>query len=411
MAQSEAQAVGPVSLDVKTPARSDRGERLLRRTAAWIMLLCLLQGELGAVWDREWHFYVGRDQFWTPPHTLIYLSVTGAGLIALAVVLAETVRYYKGTPGVDDSSTVRIFKVFHAPLGFIIAGFGALQTLAAAPLDNYWHNLYGIDVALWAPFHMMGVTGGIIGTLGMAYVFASEAAIGREAGLPYNRFLGLCLLEWGALFILAGLMNFTLIGFLQFPIATFGLLQIPTYALALAASGALALIGAVRLTHRPGVAALTVLLLLLHTILEELFVPWAIRTAVIQQSMSYRIPGEIPYFNATDALLPLLFIVSALIVDGVALWRQQHRYKLGGSTRGAWLLGVVITLPQLLIAPCMLLSSWDLPRVFLEQKGVDIPPDLKLQAVLIAVPVILAVGAGGAILGANFGDIWRWNKR
>jgi hypothetical protein len=75
------------------------------------------------------------------------------------------------------------------------------------------------------------------------------------------------------------------------------------------------------------------------------------------------------------------------------------------------LLGIVITLPQLLIAPCLLLSSWDLPRVFLEQKGVAIPPDLKLQAALIAVPVILAVGVGGALMGANFGDIWRWNKR
>ena len=411
MAQSETQAVGSASLYTKTRARSERGERRLRRTTAWFMLLGLLMGELGAVWDREWHFYVGRDQFWTPPHTLIYLSVTGAGLIALAVVLADTVRYYKGTRGVDDASTVRIFKVFHAPLGFIIAGFGALQTLAAAPLDNYWHNLYGIDVALWAPFHMMGVTGGIIGTLGMAYVFASEAAIERDAGLPYYRFLGLSWLEWGALCILAGLMNFTLIGFLQFPVATFGLLQIPTYPLALAASGALALIGAVRLTHRPGVALLTVLLLLLHTVLEGIFVPWAIRTAVIQQGMSYRIPGSIPYFNVIDALLPLIFIVSALIVDGVAFWRQQHRYKLSGSTRGVWLLGIVITLPQLLIAPCLLLSSWDLPRVFLEQKGVAIPPDLKLQAALMAVPVILAVGVGGALMGANFGDIWHWNKR
>lgn len=411
MAQSKTQAVGSISSYAKTAARSDRGERLLRRTAAWIMLLCLIQGELGAVWDREWHFYVGRDQFWTPPHTLIYSCVTGAGLVALAVVLADTVRYFKSTPGVDDTSTVHIFKIFHAPLGFIIAGFGALQALVSAPLDNYWHNLYGIDVALWAPFHMMGVTGAVIGNLAMAYIFASEAAIEREAGYPYHRFLGLSWLEWGALLILAGLVNFTLIGFLQFPVATFGLLHIPTYPLPIAVCGALALIGAVHLTHRPGTATLTVCLLALHTVSEGLFVPWAIRTAVLQQDLSYRIPGVIPYFNITDALLPLLFLVSALIVDGVALWRQRHSYNLGGSMRGVWLLGVIITLPQLLIAPCLLLSSLDLPRVFLEQQGVDIPPDLKLQAVLIAVPVILAVGAGGALLGANFGDIWRWNKR
>jgi len=29
---------------------------------------------------------------------------------------------------------------------------------------------------------------------------------------------------------------------------------------------------------------------------------------------------------------------------------------------------------------------------------------------LIAVPAILACGVVGAFMGANFGDIWRWNK-
>jgi hypothetical protein len=411
MAGSEAQVVGPLTVYAKTSVRPDRGERRLRRTAAWAMLLFLLQGELGAVWDREWHFYVGRDQFWTPPHTLIYLSVAGAGLLALTVVLADTVRYFKGTPGVDDTSTVRVFKVFHAPLGFIIAGFGALQTLASAPLDNYWHNLYGIDVALWAPFHMMGVTGGVIGNLGMGYVFASEAAIEREVGYPFARFLGLSWLEWGALLILTGLINFTLIGFLQFPIATFGLLQIPTYPIPIAACSTLVLIGAVRLIYRPGAATLTVFLLSLHTISEGLFVPWAIRTSVIQQGLSYRVPGVIPYFNMTDALLPLIFFVSALIVDGVALWRLRHGYNLGGSMRGSWLLGAIITLPQLLIAPCLLLGSLDLPRVFLEQKGVDILQEMKLLAIFIAVPIILVFGAVGGLAGANIGDVWRWSKR
>jgi hypothetical protein len=408
---SESKANATAATYTISPAGLARSERLLRRSAAWVMLVLLLSGELGSIWDREWHFYVGRDQFWTPPHTLIYLSVTGAGLLALTVVLVDTVRYFKGAPGVDDTSTIRIFKFFHAPLGFVIAGFGALQALVSAPLDNYWHTLYGIDIALWAPFHMMGVTGAVIGNIGMVYIFASEAAIERESGNPYHRFLGLSLLEWGALLILAGLINFTLIGFLQFPIATFGLLLIPTYALPVAACGALALIGASRLTYKPGAATLTVFLLAFHTVFEELFVPWAIRTAVIQEGMPYRVPGVIPYFNATDAWLPLLFIFSALIVDGVAFWRQRKGYPLGGYTRRVWLLGVIITIPQLIIAPCLLMGSLNLLEVFLEQPGVTILPYLRLETALIAVPIILAFGALGAIAGANFGDIWRWNKR
>ena len=412
MAQTEAQATGRLSSSAKASSkRPDRAERYLRRTAAWILLFFLLQGQLGSIWDREWHYFVGRDWFWTPPHTLIYSSVAGAGLIALAVILTDTIRYLKGVPGVNDTSTVCIFKMFHAPLGFIIAGFGALQTLAAAPLDNYWHNLYGIDIALWAPFHMMGVTGGMIGNIGMVYIFASEAAIERESGYPYHRYLGLSLLEWGTLLILAGMINFTLIGFLQFPIATFGLLRIPSYPLPIAIISALVLIGTVRFTQRPGTATLTILLLSLHTVSEGLFVPWAIRTAVVQQDLSYRIPGIIPSFNLTDALLPLIFIVSALIIDGVALWRLRRDHKLGGSMSSTWLLGVLITIPQLLIAPCLILGTWNLPRVFLEQPGANTPPELKVQAALIAVPVILASGALGAFLGANFGDIWHWNTR
>ena len=127
MALTEAQATGRLSSRAKASSRRlDRVERYLRRTAAWIMLFFLLQGQLSSIWDREWHYFVGRDWFWTPPHKLIYSYVAGAGLIALAVTLTDTIRYFKGAPGVNGTSTVCIFKIFHAPLGFIIAGFGAL---------------------------------------------------------------------------------------------------------------------------------------------------------------------------------------------------------------------------------------------------------------------------------------------
>ncbi len=412
MAQSEVQATVSDSLDVKQEVRIDKGERRLRRVAAWAMLFFLLQGELGAIWDREWHFYVGRDWFWTPPHTLIYSCVSGAGLIALAVVLTDTVRYNRHRPGVDDTSTISIMNVFHAPLGFVLAGFGALGALIAAPLDNYWHEMYGIDIALWAPFHLMGITGALIAILGMIYLFASEAAYEREWAVrhPSRRFLGLNVLEWGTLFIIAGLMNFILIGFLQFPIAVFGLLIIPTYMLPLVICGALMLIASVRFTHLPGAALLTTLLLLVHTIVEELFVPWAIRTGVALEHLSYRVP-QVPYFRISDAVFPVTLLLSALLIDGVALWRLRHGSTLNGATRGNWLLGLLITLPPLLIAPCILMGSWNLPRVFLEEPGVTILPDTMLQVALIAVPIILVSGILGALGGASFGDVWYFNKQ
>src|SRR5438552_17962463 len=134
---------------------------------------------------------------------MMYTGIGAAGLVALTVVMLDTLRYYRKAPGVDDASTVSIFWIFHAPIGYVILGFGALIDLVAAPLDNYWHILYGIDVTLWSPFHLMGTVGGIVVGLGIAFVFASEAVIERQSAYPPRRFLGLSGLEWGMLLVLS----------------------------------------------------------------------------------------------------------------------------------------------------------------------------------------------------------------
>jgi hypothetical protein len=417
MARSEVHPVGLAPAAVQEQARLAVAERRLRRISAWLLLFFLLQGELGAVWDREWHAYVGRDQFWTPPHELIYSCVSGAGLLALAIVLTETVRYRRAAPGVNDDSTISIFRLFHAPLGFVVLGFGALLALVAAPLDNYWHELYGIDIALWAPFHMMGVTGGTIGILGIVYTFASEASIERQTteanGRAPWRFLGFSALELGALMTLAGLLNFTLTGFLQFPVPAFGPLSVSTYPLPLAVGGAFCFMGALRFTRRPGTATLIVLLLLLHTLAVELFVPWAIRAAVAQQGLMYRIPGHIPFFRWDYTLLPLLFLISALIVDGVTLWQQRHSKasNIIRGTRNIALLGAIITPPTFLTAPYILRDYSQFAPVFLPQPGLPIPLALWIGVVAFSVCVAIAMGAGGALLGSEFGEIWRWSMR
>src|SRR5579859_636278 len=409
MAQS--QAHGSAALGEKTQAWLASGERRLRHISSWLMLFFLLQGELGAVWDREWHAYVGRDQFWTPPHTLIYTCVAGVGLLALALVLTDTIRYRRQTAGVNDASTISIFAIFHAPLGFTITGFGALLALVAAPLDNYWHELYGIDIALWAPFHMMGVTGGMIGILGMVYVFASEAAIERSSGRPLHRFLGLTALEFGAVLVLASLLDFTLTGFLQFPIVSVGPMHIDTYPLPLIAGAALAFVGAIRLTRRPGVATLITIFLLAHTLIVEFFIPWAINTAVAQQGLDYRIPGHVPSFSPSYAFLPLALLISSLVVDGVAYWRLRRGGSLDMSTWQVGLLGLIVTPPIFLLAPYVLQSYSPFASIFLPEPGIAITPALSVTTYILAVIVMLLMGAGGAILGAEFGDIWRWSRR
>lgn len=401
---------GTVERQAAVTTSLNRGERVLRRTAGWLMLFFLLQGELGAIWDREWHYFIGRDQFWIPPHILIYSSVTGAGLCALVVVLSDTVRYHLRVPGVDDRSTVRFLTLFHAPFGFFVAGVGVLIAVSAAPLDNRWHEMYGIDVVMWAPFHVMGITGGLIGILGMISVFASEAAIERRSLDRYRRILGLSLLDWGQIFLVAGFLNYMFTGFLQFPIAVFGRLHLPTSDLPLAAGGAFALVAVVRSTQLPGAASLALILLAFHTVLEQVFLPWGLGTAATSLGLSYRV-AQRPHFNVADAALPLVFVASAVVIDFVARWRMSQGKTLHGRPRELWWLGGLMGIVPAVIAPCLLLSSLNLPRVFLDQPDVMIPLDLKLQAALLAVPVILVCGALGAIVGAIFGDVWRWNER
>ena len=410
MAYSDVFPLQKASPDIPSSPSVGHAERRLRRISIWLMLFFLFQGGLGAVWDREWHAYVGRDQFWTPPHTLIYSCVAGVGLMVLVLVLVETFRYRRGIGEVNDASTVRVLGFFHAPLGFIITGFGALLALIAAPLDNYWHELYGIDVAMWAPFHLMGITGGMIGIFGMVYVFAGEAAIDRQQGRVSRSWLGMTALEWGALLVLVSMMNFTLTGFLQFPIATFGPLSVSTYPLPLVVSGTFSFVSANRLTRRPGVALLLVALLLLNTVAVELFIPWAIRTGVVWQGLTYR-TDKIPYFSWAYALLPLVFLIPALVVDSLALWSRRRQRPFAKTMRSLGLIGVIITPPIVVLAPFILLSYSSFAPIFLPQTGLPVSLSLWVGVLVVFALVVLGIGALGAILGADFGDLWRQNVR
>jgi hypothetical protein len=410
MAQSEVHSTTSVTSATSTGVKTHVKERVLRRTSAWLLLLFLLQGELGAVWDREWHAYVGRDQFWTPPHTLIYSCVAGAGILALIVVLWETYRYRHHVTDVDATSTVPIFRIFHAPLGFSVLGFGALLALISAPLDNYWHELYGIDIALWAPFHMMGVTGGLIGMLGMVYVFASEAAIERQSKKAPRRYLGLTLLEIGIVMTMASILNYVLTGFLQFPLIAIGTIQISTYPLPLITGCIMFMVAVNRTTQKPGTATLLALLLILHTIVVELFVPWAIRFSVAQQGIPYRNPDLTPSFSLAYAFLPIAFIISALIIDFVAYKQKQRTGKPNISMKKNLLLGMLSAIPIIVITPFVLLSYTQYAPIILPEQGIPIIASQMIIIVIVAGIVMLAMGAFGAWLGEDFGDVWRWSK-
>src|SRR3954449_2896914 len=87
------------------------------RVIAALTVLALV-GAFGNAWDLFWHIVIGRDSFWIPPHTMMYAAVAFSGLIALAVVLGDTLRRAAGLSAMLG---------FRSPLGFFLLGLGVLQ--------------------------------------------------------------------------------------------------------------------------------------------------------------------------------------------------------------------------------------------------------------------------------------------
>jgi hypothetical protein len=413
MARSAAQTSKNQADQIAQSKPTDLTERRLRRVGAWFLLYLALQAELGLAWDRNWHDLIGRDQFWTLPHIMLYAGVGGAGLIALIVITADTLRYNLKKPGVDDTSTIRILGIFHAPMGYILLGFGALTDLVAAPLDNYWHQLYGIDVTLWSPFHVMGTIGGILEGLGIIYIFASEVVIERQAaqsGHPAHRFLGFSALEWGVLTVLAAYMNLTIPALTAFTAIPIGPLQLFTYPFALALAGGFSLVSGIQLTRKPGSATITALLLCIEALYTQAFVPFAIRTSVAWLGFSYRFADRRPTFNLTLALIPLLFLLSAVLIDWLT-YRHQQRHKTSYDILpGTWLLAIVIALPAVVIPPLLTIIVQAIPAFSPLPAGM-----FALQAqwldMLIALPFTLLIVVAMIGCGKVFGDIWYMNRR
>src|SRR5919108_5167262 len=143
-------------------AASDVDVTTIRRAAVWALLLAKLTAGWGLGWDIRWHVLIGRDSFWIPPHVLTYASVSAAVLIAFGVLAAETWLARGGRAPVD---TVRVLGMVGTP-GFHLVWLGMALVVLAAPIDDLWHRLFGIDVTLWSPPHLLGLLGSTINTLG-----------------------------------------------------------------------------------------------------------------------------------------------------------------------------------------------------------------------------------------------------
>ena len=124
----------------------------LKRAALWALLASKVVAGWGVQWDIQWHVVIGRDSFWIPPHLMTYAGVSAAVILSFGMLLLET---WRGT------GAVRVLGL-SGSRGFQLAAWGMAVTVLAAPIDDLWHRLFGIDVTLWSPPHLMGILGVVI---------------------------------------------------------------------------------------------------------------------------------------------------------------------------------------------------------------------------------------------------------
>jgi hypothetical protein len=147
---------------------------IVRRRALWALLAARLVGGWGVGWDIRWHLVIGRDSFWIAPHVMTYASVVVACAISFGVLVVET---WRARGGAASAGTVTIAGL-RGTRGFHLAWWGMAIVILAAPVDDLWHRLFGLDVTLWSPPHLLGLAGSQVSNLGALLIALEVYAAG-----------------------------------------------------------------------------------------------------------------------------------------------------------------------------------------------------------------------------------------
>ena len=162
----------------------------------------LLTALLGFLWDVSLHIDKGRDEgpLANPSHYLILGGLFGiftAGFIACVLPLERPSR-----------SAIRIVGDWYAPLGGVVLAACGMFALIGFPLDDVWHRIFGQDVTLWGPTHLMLIGGAAMTLIGIGILMAEAERAGTAGGeseAPWVRWVRRVALSGG---LLIGLMVF-----------------------------------------------------------------------------------------------------------------------------------------------------------------------------------------------------------
>jgi hypothetical protein len=259
--------------------------------------ISLLTAVFGMYWDISLHIDNGRDPgpLANPAHYFILAGLFGvlaAGVLSVALTPEEK----------PSKAAIRLPNGWWAPLGAVMVITCGAVSLLAFPLDDIWHRLFGQDVTLWGPTHLLLIGGASFSILGqwVLDVEGHRASKGRaRQGSPFVYVRNVSLV--GSL--LVGLSTFQ--AEFDFSVPQFRLVWQP---LLLALAAGMGLVAARVRLGRGGAVAAALFFIGLRGLLSLLVGP---------------------IFGETTPHFPL-YIVEAGLVEIVALrWGRERPIALG----------------------------------------------------------------------------------
>ena len=133
-----------------------------------VLVVSLLSAVFGVYWDVAIHIDEGRDD--GPLANLAHYPIL-FGLIGCLAAGWLSIALPK--PGERPGpAAVRLADGWYAPVGGIVIATSAMFGLAGFPLDDVWHRVFGQDVTLWGPTHLMMIGGAVTTLVGQALLLA-----------------------------------------------------------------------------------------------------------------------------------------------------------------------------------------------------------------------------------------------